>query len=527
SGSTTVSGAYIGQKAASGDAWAFQSTPAQFKFSGATTVTIPANGSVTSDPLTFAYSAANAYIVSIGYSSYSVNYGAGINYGASYGKAGDYANAGTLDPSGYSSLGFAWHGLSAVTLVGAGPSSQTNTWEANVPAQVYRVNLDGTPGTLVSALSAVTAPGNFYWNGGQLFVYGTASPDTLYSDIEASQSSYGIVDSPAQSYITLDGLHVTNANLRGISSSGNNWVIQNCLIDYSGGGPSGYSHGIFLSGSNSVVKNCAFNQINKWGVSVTGNNNLIENNTMTGCWDGKTYAQLGGGSGITTQGAGNTAYANFISGSYHCIDDVGGSQDSTWDYNLCVTWGTNGLDHETGVSGHPVRIYNNTVIHTDGAGWGSGHGIVCQTNGNYADIQNNIVVVNGTQTNVNYEAIAISANSWTGITLNNNDYYLAPGTTGMIGQAGSTQYPTLSGWQAAVNGLVTGNDAQSISVDPRLSNSTYLQPTDFALQSSSPAVNAGVHLGLTNDFFGNPIEGAPDLGAIEYQFMPNPGSLWW
>ena len=53
-----------------------------------------------------------------------------------------------------------------------------------------------------------------------------------------------------------------------------------------------------------------------------------------------------------------------------------------------------------------------------------------QNSGNYADIRNNIVVVNGSQTNVNYEAIAFDSTSVTGITLDYNLYYLAPGTTG-------------------------------------------------------------------------------------------------
>ena len=38
---------------------------------------------------------------------------------------------------------------------------------------------------------------------------------------------------------------------------------------------------------------------------------------------------------------------------------------------------------------------------------------------------------------------------------------------------------------------------------------------DFNLQSTSPAINAGVDVGLTSDMLGNPIIGLPDIGAYE------------
>lgn len=40
---------------------------------------------------------------------------------------------------------------------------------------------------------------------------------------------------------------------------------------------------------------------------------------------------------------------------------------------------------------------------------------------------------------------------------------------------------------------------------------------DFTLQAGSPAINAGVDVGLTTDILGNPIVGAPDIGCYEYQ----------
>ena len=54
--------------------------------------------------------------------------------------------------------------------------------------------------------------------------------------------------------------------------------------------------------------------------------------------------------------------------------------------------------------------------------------------------------------------------------------------------------------------------------DPKLTNVS--QPnvaTSYSLSSTSPAINAGVNVGLTTDYLKNAISGLPDIGAIEYQ----------
>ena len=74
---------------------------------------------------------------------------------------------------------------------------------------------------------------------------------------------------------------------------------------------------------------------------------------------------------------------------------------------------------------------------------------------------------------------------------------------------------TLSQWQA----LGYDTHSQGISVDPKFLNAggSYALDTDFKLQNSSPAINKGINVGLTQDYFGNPINGTVDIGAIELQ----------
>lgn len=46
---------------------------------------------------------------------------------------------------------------------------------------------------------------------------------------------------------------------------------------------------------------------------------------------------------------------------------------------------------------------------------------------------------------------------------------------------------------------------------------TFTDASDYRLSPSSPAINAGVNVGLTSDFLGNPIKGLPDIGAYEFR----------
>lgn len=46
---------------------------------------------------------------------------------------------------------------------------------------------------------------------------------------------------------------------------------------------------------------------------------------------------------------------------------------------------------------------------------------------------------------------------------------------------------------------------------------TFTQSYDGSLKAGSPAINAGVDVGLTTDYLGKPIRGTPDIGAYEFQ----------
>ena len=123
----------------------------------------------------------------------------------------------------------------------------------------------------------------------------------------------------------------------------------------------------------------------------------------------------------------------------------------------------------------------------------------------------------------------------TGLTLANNIFYQPPASNPFSVNG----YAPFTGW-AIKNNMVYGGrmwnssnantraamaggnygqtDCEKAEVNPEFvfavkANAPHI---DFSLQKGSPAINAGVRVGLTSDYLGNPIMGHPDIGAYEY-----------
>jgi PKD repeat protein len=90
-------------------------------------------------------------------------------------------------------------------------------------------------------------------------------------------------------------------------------------------------------------------------------------------------------------------------------------------------------------------------------------------------------------------------------------------------ESGYSTYTNFSGWQAVSRSGCTF-DLNSLTSNPQFTNSlgNYFNDTDFRLQPNSPAIDAGIDVGLTQDFEGNPVPqgNAPDIGAYECVLFP-------
>lgn len=96
-----------------------------------------------------------------------------------------------------------------------------------------------------------------------------------------------------------------------------------------------------------------------------------------------------------------------------------------------------------------------------------------------------------------------------------NNLYFNEDTTYIIRyyKAGTTYY-TLTGWQSRT-GIDGGNDANSIQSDPLFQDASN---DNFHLTSSSPCIDSGADVGLSEDFDGVSVPQGddPDIGAYEY-----------
>ena len=103
-----------------------------------------------------------------------------------------------------------------------------------------------------------------------------------------------------------------------------------------------------------------------------------------------------------------------------------------------------------------------------------------------------------------------TATVYTGSTLNYNDYFVtdaAAAAEAFVGFFNSTADATLANWKTA-----TGQEANSLSSDPKFNNTSDLQP-----QPTSPVLAAGIPVvGITTDIIGTTRSATtPSMGAYE------------
>ena len=163
-----------------------------------------------------------------------------------------------------------------------------------------------------------------------------------------------------------------------------------------------------------------------------------------------------------------------------------------WGYGGLVNWGAGGL-----------KVLGNTIYATGSSGNAAINFQSESANTRQAVIQNNILF--------NGNGVALCAREEVGVfdaddhnvlyTVRSNDVI---GT----GESCRSSYYSLSEYQSA-----TGKGVGSIQADPQFVNPI----ADFHLRSSSPAIDAGVDIGVNKDIEGNPrLQGAGfDIGVYE------------
>lgn len=442
-----------------------------------------------------------------------------------------------------------------------------NVWEAAATTQPNIVYFNGTRGVSVASMAAVTTQYDWCWTSNKLYVYapGNINPGTTYASpgIEAGSLSR-VAQTNNQSYVTFSNLTFQDANsildtaINVGSASVTGIIFSYCTVQR------GASAGINLKGSTTAhdvtIDHCIIQNNGAYGVLVdniyttaTISNCTFSNNGFRAVIDALPYCD------ITSQ------LANFnISGNTFTNVAPNGCRTQGDTLNQChsiysatsatamniynnVMYGN--LDGDGIKTDSSANIYNNLMYGNSGSGvevFGNG------TNDIVVDMHYNIIYGNGLNNNqgggleestkgtgalsIIFENNTLHNNSSTlseirlqdnitSFTAKNNIIYSASGNYAyrLVSQSAATINNNLiyapSGNPAYYNGISrtwatwqgSGFDTGGVNAAP-----LFISTNDFHLQSTSPAVYAGLNVGLITDYAGNPVHNPPSIGAYEY-----------
>jgi hypothetical protein len=380
--------------------------------------------------------------------------------------------------------------------------------------------------------SACVVEYDWTWASNRIYIYSPTNPNTRYSGVEITQRN-DCVNMNDRNYITLDGIEVAYAGFHGI---GERWpeknltglLVQNCHSHHHGvRGGAGYALEVWHS--NSLIRNNEFHDsgrrnlsLNLYGNGATVSNIVIEHNRL---YNSNHTTGLDIATDGTSSHSNITFRYNYVSdeiksdidnyevyGSgwvYCAAEGVDNTVNGVYIYNNIFNGATNrGISLGETYGPNDVQIYNNVFTGVSQHITGTYHSFILIQGGADAVIKNNIFYndVNVAENNTWY-VIGSTSNAGK-ITLDNNLYYNTSASRLMIWYGTSYGVANWGSYRS-----VSGQDANSILGK----NPLFVSKSDFHLQQTSPAINAGVNVGLTKDFEGNPIINTPDIGAYEWQ----------
>jgi len=338
-----------------------------------------------------------------------------------------------------------------------------------------------------------------------------------------------VTDVPVSTHIVFDSCTMIYGVTHWLYAGHDYWTFRNNDISYA-------ENGIYSLGADTSLNEpdeCG----DKWGASYL----LIENNTITHMgvesWpDGDAHAVgIQGGKGHIIQ----RNYTDDTGTAIEFHTEDWPMRDMIVRYNLVKNTRANG----SGGGGIKVsgstdcaiglrtgfEIYNNIVINTGIGKTESyqGKGISTNTK-DFIEIYNNIII-NTAGDSIGfgvYDGYPPQGNVYNNIIVNPGERYMEIHGDGAF-EDWSNFHSDYNLYYPATNFTTNFSFAQSIDRDNHsiLADPLFVDPGNgnFHLWSDSPAINAGVDVGLTQDFGGNPIpQGpAPDIGVYECVLDPD------
>jgi hypothetical protein len=392
-------------------------------------------------------------------------------------------------------------------------SAVTNKWYATLTGTKDVVRAwEGSTELLSSKANTATmgSYGDWYYdNANDLFyIYKTSNPDV----VEVTQRSGILIISTDNN--TFQDIDIEKANTGFDISTSTGLLIQRCNVTKSG------YYGVFLDGVSGTISSTDVNNAGYLGYLIRGTSTITLNSSSV--HETAKAVPDGTEDGLYIQGSATVTATNFTSYNnsgdgvsanqtsilkcYSCksynngiVTDAVGSGDGYTNHDTSILWVISSLAYgnlKSGIAliGASGNIYNNSIYDNFGTANAVGSSGIIIYGGTW-NIKNNVTANHSVE--INHQAGTIASDY--------NNFYPSRGLSAFK-YSGSAE-TNFVGWKTA-----SSQDGHSIITDP-----LFLSTTDFHLQGNSPAINAGVDVGLTTDIEGKAIKGLPDIGAYEYQ----------
>lgn len=408
--------------------------------------------------------------------------------------------------------------------------------------------------TYDAAFTNLSSDYDWTWNANRLYVYSTQDPNTRFSAVEAPQRQYAVIVEHVN-HVAIDSLEMAYLGGFGVRdayppATSTGLRVTNCWIHHIGRKGSNVAYGTYNYHSNAYYANNEIHDCGRRSISVAATSYdtqtivdgvLIENNRFH-------HGFHTTGIDLNPSGSGSHIIRNVVirNNVFEGEPDVflrgGDREDLYYDDGL----NSNHIflaDQSTGSTGDMmnVDIYQNVFTYTGGKAVGIEnaknirifHNTFYAVNPTLANTQAFVYISEGAERpedisiqnniffntmayafNPNFVSVKTDANWVSEITLNHNLYYSTDPSNVLVWVRGRSidgvwmegaeyiaaewaQYKSATGWDAE-----SPVPANPLFVDAAGGN--------LHLQAGSPAIDAGVDVGL-----GLSYNGAPDIGAFE------------
>jgi len=412
-----------------------------------------------------------------------------------------------------------------------------------------------TWGVHVAGTGDLAAEYEWTWVANYIYVYAASDPDARYTTVEIPQRANAIMIEDEE-YITLDSLDVRYAqkiniydNDATVSLSG--FTLSNCHLGWVGSREDEAGYNLAVVRNDYLVQNCEIHEGGRRNISfhiydasdLTFDGIIIEGNELYSGYHGSGFgiAMDGGRHNnhfkniiirnnlMYNESTRNPSVDGFASSSLGALR--AGETDATIeDVSIYNNIFKNTMIYAIQIENvDTIKIYNNTFYdfnHNIPRGSGNEYQLEFANGNTQVKIKNNIFYGTGVYSyQSNYNIVIQSSQLTSEIELDYNLFYQSDASMTMVYTAVNGGYYRTTGdkdwddfksdyplWQANGPGIV----------DPEFTD----DPDDLSLTVGSPAIGAGIGVGILKDYNGDYHNDPPDIGAIAYDPVePEPPEL--